>query len=684
MTRLVRRLAGTRAAALLLVLLAATAAGVIAWQSGRADASPSPSPSASRSSASPSASPSSSPVPAASPSPAVTLKLGWTETPVSLNPFMGSGTSQEIWRLNYDSLVGVGPDGLPSQDTGLAESWQSSADQKTWKFRLRPGVLWQDGKACKAADVAFTFNFIIDNGLKGSVELQDVDRAEAVNDLTVKLHCSRPKADMLQALTSVFVLPKHVWKDVSAKKATTTFVNERPIVGTGPYQTVKFQVGGYIRMLRNPHYWGTEPDVEELIFLSYSNSDDMVQDLKHGTIDGAEAVKPESFKQLAGTAGVKRVAYPLYNWEYVAINCFDGESSGGDPVLKDAKFRRAIAWAIDRQACADVWDGFATPGYGIYPKEGWPASFDPYFQPGPDATIGFDLAKARQLLDEAGYKDTNDDGVREYKGKHIVLRLWAQDGASQNEDQADLIAGWLRDVGLKVKYTKMSELDIQQRMHHVKLVVVPPVLPTLPAGAGPAAAAAAAAAAAQAKPVIKPVFAPDYDLVVRSATGSNDPGVTATWYTSDQIGGLNDLAWSNKDYDDLCERQARAVDPQTRLDRLSEMQQLMYAKQPMIVLDYPSRLQVVDTAGWQGWQPFVQASVWHNYLDRQSYLALSPQAVVTESRTISAALIGWIVAGVLAVVALVLVGGFVGKRRQRAFDARWEAEQVAVQEAGEA
>ena len=70
----------------------------------------------------------------------VVLRLGWNEGPLNLNPFIGYSTSYEIWMLNYDTLVGIGSDGLPSKATGLAQDWQLSPDQKTWTFHLRPAV----------------------------------------------------------------------------------------------------------------------------------------------------------------------------------------------------------------------------------------------------------------------------------------------------------------------------------------------------------------------------------------------------------------------------------------------------------------------------------------------------------------------------------------------------------------
>ncbi len=69
----------------------------------------------------------------------VTLRLGWNEGPLNLNPFIGYSTSYEVWMLNYDVLVGIGADGMPSRETGLAEDWTLSPDQMEWTFKIRPG-----------------------------------------------------------------------------------------------------------------------------------------------------------------------------------------------------------------------------------------------------------------------------------------------------------------------------------------------------------------------------------------------------------------------------------------------------------------------------------------------------------------------------------------------------------------
>ena len=383
-----------------------------------------------------------------SPSPAgdpVTLRLGWNESPLNLNPFIGYSASYEIWLLNYDVLVGMGSDGLPSKETGLAEDWQTSADGKTWTFDIRPGVKWQDGEPLTARDVAFTFDYIIANELSVAVYLKGVTKATAVDDTTLEVVCSAPKANMLLTQVYIYVLPEHIWSKIDPKDAANSYRNPPPIIGSGPFQTVEFKKEQYVKMVRNPDYWGAAPAVDEIIFQHYTNTDTMVQDLKSGAIDGAQVIPPAQFKALQNEPGIETIGYPLYNWEYIDVNCYDSPDSLGDPVLRDVKFRRAMAWAIDREKCASLgWSGLADPGYGIYPKKGWPASFDPYYQPDAADTIGFDLEKAKQLMDEAGYKDTDGDGVREDKGKPIKLRLWSRDISPESQTQGKLIAGWLR------------------------------------------------------------------------------------------------------------------------------------------------------------------------------------------------------------------------------------------------
>ena len=573
----------------------------------------------------------------ASPSPSgtVTLRLGWNEGPLNLNPFIGYSASYEIWLLNYDVLVGIGSDGLPSKETGLAQSWETSADGKTWVFHLRPGVTWQDGQPLTARDVAFTFNYIIENEMSNAVYLQGVDRAVAVDDTTLKVICARPKANMLLTQVYIYVLPEHLWSKIDPKDAANTYRNPPPIVGSGPFQTVEFKKDDYVKMVRNPSYWGAKPAVDEIIFQYYTNSDTMVQDLKSGAVDGAQVIPPAQFKSLESDPAIKAIPYPLYNWEYIDVNCYDSPDSLGNPVLRDVKFRRALAWAIDRQKCAALgWGGNADPGYGIYPKQGWPASFDPYYEPTADETIGFDLEKAKQLLDEAGYRDANGDGIRDFNGKPIKLRLWTRDISPESQIQGKLIAGWLRQIGLQIELRVVDEGALGDSVWNYK----------------------------------GDTYAPDYDLALWDFMGYIDPGDSAACFTTDQIENYNEMNWSNAENDKLCARQYEELEPQKRIEILKQMQQIMYAEQPMIVLDYPSVLQAVNTAKWDGWAPYVSGSVWNNMISRQSYLSVRPKVAATTTSQSSSPATVWIVVAVAAALVIGLVVWLARRGRGRALE----------------
>jgi peptide/nickel transport system substrate-binding protein len=232
--------------------------------------------------------------PSASPSSGkVTLRIGWTIEPDNLNPFIGYATSSyEIWRLNYDFLAGYDTDLKPTPE--LATSWETSPDGKVWTFHLREGVKWQDGEPFTARDVAFTYAYIIENDMTNFTAYTElIDRVVAVDDVTVRFECSQPKANMLTIW--VPILPEHVWSKVKPAAAARSFANPAPIVGTGPFQVVAVKKGQYVRMERNPTFWGPRPAIDEIVFSAYQNPDTLTQDMVSGNLDAAWGIPGAQF-----------------------------------------------------------------------------------------------------------------------------------------------------------------------------------------------------------------------------------------------------------------------------------------------------------------------------------------------------------------------------------------------------
>ncbi|HET6496918.1 MAG TPA: ABC transporter substrate-binding protein, partial [Thermoleophilia bacterium] len=135
----------------------------------------------------------------------VTLRIGWTNDISSLNPFLGlvSPSDYETYQLNYDFLVGFDAATL-DPEPALATEWSVSDDGLVWTFKLREGVTWSDGEPFTAEDVAFTLNLIVEQGANSySSNVLFIDEAVVIDDYTVEVRCSDPKADMLA--TGIFI-----------------------------------------------------------------------------------------------------------------------------------------------------------------------------------------------------------------------------------------------------------------------------------------------------------------------------------------------------------------------------------------------------------------------------------------------------------------------------------------------
>jgi peptide/nickel transport system substrate-binding protein len=561
-----------------------------------------------------------------------TLRIGWAATPDNLNPFIGwSDTSYEIWSLNYSFLFGFGLNEKPIPDLAAEiptkDNGGLSADEKVWTVKLKPNIKWQDGKPFTAEDVAFTYNFIVQKQIYTMMVSTDgIKSAKALDPLTVQVTCSRPKADFLRMW--VPILPEHIWKDVSGWAAQNSYQNKPPIIGTGPFQVVEYKANRYVRMVRNDDYFGKKPVVSEIIFETYQNADSMFQDLKKGNLDAAQGIPEAVFRTIPSDGDLKPVAYTYYNWDYLNINCCP-TVSGGNPVLRDPAFRLALNYAIDHnKLCQTGHGGRAIPGTTIMTPGSW-TNPDYHWEPPADVKYTFDLEKAKSLLDAAGYKDSNGDGVREDKnGKPIELGLIATSNNPEEQLEAKLIADWFTQIGLKIKFSVMDGGRLDDKIW-----------------AWDNAAC---------------LYAPDFDLYIWDWAGYNDPGQTLWCYTSQQAqGGWNEPYWENKEFDKLCVQQGETLDPEARKQIVWQMQELMYKDTPQIVLTYPQYLQAYNTKKWDGWtqtQNGKGPAFMTTYVI-DSYLNLKPSTGggAEEGKSRTGLYVGIVVAIAVVVIVLIVV-----------------------------
>ena len=566
-----RGLRAVRTAVTALALLTAAGLGTaLAWGPGTAAGSSSPSPSPSRT--------------------PLTARFGTTFDADNLNPFIGrSGTAYEILHLNYDFLVGYDTDLSPRPE--LATSWAVSPDGRTWTFQLRRGVTWHDGRRFTSRDVAFTYNLIIENELTAFTSYtKDIVEVVPEGDYAVRMVCSQPKANMLRL--RIPILPEHIWAKVPAETLATSTVNEPPIVGTGPFQTVDVEKGNYVKLVKNPHYWVEgKPTIDELVIAVYQNPDTMAQDLKSGALDYALGIPPAQFGALRAEPALTASAADLRYFDEIAMNCYDSPDSLGHPALRDPAFRRALSWAVDRQRIVDLaYGGYAVVGHGmIAPDVPWY-----YWEPGPAIAFGFDIKKAGRLLDEAGYP--LKDGARvDEKGEPIVLRLWTRTDDPASQLTGRLVAGWFAEIGLQIELQNLDPNAISDALYHSE----------------------------------GDTYAPDYDLYVGGWGQHVDPDNILNVFTTPQIGGWNDACWSNADFDKLYERQARTIDPAKRKPLVDRMAEIFYTEAPFIITNYEQQLEAYDSEEWQGWTQAPRGTGPVAFVNDNvdTYLNLRPKAV---------------------------------------------------------
>jgi peptide/nickel transport system substrate-binding protein len=573
--------------------------------------------------------------PSASSAP-TTFRVGWLLEPDNLNPFIGLlGQDYEIWHLNYDFLVGFEAKDL-SPKPELAESWTVSPDGKTWTFKIRQGVKWQDGQPLTAKDVAFTYNYIVKNDLQTlAIYTGGITGAVATSDTSVDITTDKPKSNMLAMV--VPIIPEHIWSKVSGKAATTTFQNKPPIVGSGPFQTIEWSQGKYIHMVANKDYWGGKPKVDDLYFENYKSADTMTADLKQGTIDAAVELPQAQFPSVQSTAGVTGLKGTHWRFNELGFNCYDSPNSMGNPVLLDPKFRQALNWAIDRQKIVDVaFFGQADVGSTLI------VPYSPYhWEPAADQAYKYDPEQTKTQLDLAGYQDTNGDGFRETKdGKPLSLRLMVTNDSPENQTAAKLIAGWFKDVGLKVNLKIVDAGVLLDAQYNYK----------------------------------GNTYAPDYDMFIWYWTYDVDPEMMLGVPTPQQIEGWNDTLWTDPEYTKLFTQQEQTIDVEKRIPLVQRMQEIVWQSSPYLIFAYPYQLEAYRSDKWDGVVPSpsdyegYDGAAFYNYMNVDTYKQVQPK-VVAETATSGANTTVLVIVGVVvALVVIALIVWIVVRRRGRSVE----------------
>lgn len=381
---------------------------------------------------------------------------GALREPRNVNPlFESQDTDRDLSRLIFSGLFTYSGDGNLVPD--LAERFEISNDSKIYTVFLREAE-WHDGKSITAEDVVFTVKTVQNPHYKSVHRLnwQGVE-TESIDEHTVRFTLKTPYAHFVENLT-LSIIPKHLWEHVGSEQASLHELNIKP-VGSGPYKFDTFKQGKdgsflWYRVKRNRRYHSEGPYLKNITFVFYKTEDELVRALRQGYIHG---FGPVSIAKLAELSQ-KNIAPPHEILMPRIFTLFFNEHK--NKILADKKVRKAITLAINKTEIVKLTSGGAVPASGPFPP--------PPSKEREENTYSFNPDMSKKLLEEAGWKDENEDGIRtkkqKEKGKETVIPLRIALVTSDLPDlikAADYISKNLREVGFEVdvEFKPFAELE---------------------------------------------------------------------------------------------------------------------------------------------------------------------------------------------------------------------------------
>jgi peptide/nickel transport system substrate-binding protein len=348
-----------------------------------------------------------------------TLVMIIESSPANLDPRVGTDAQSE----NIDALIF---DDLLTRDEhlnaapGLAERWEIP-DPRTYVFHLRSGVKFHDGRTLTARDVKWTFDSLLQGKVRSAKAgtYDSVERIDAPDDGTVVFHLKEPTATLLWNLAgeAMGIVPYGSGEEMS----------RRPI-GSGPFRFVRADLDQEVVIARNDGYWGEKARLQSVRFNVVPDVTTRALELRKGSADisSPRSLNSDMVLALEREPNLAVLSPPGTVVAYMGFNL-------RDPILQDRRVRQAIAYALDRGPLIHyLWRDFARPANSVLPPESWAYS--------DTGAYGHDPARARELLEQAGYA-ARGDGVR----FHLTMKTSTEESSRL---MAAIFQQQLREVGI--------------------------------------------------------------------------------------------------------------------------------------------------------------------------------------------------------------------------------------------
>lgn len=423
-----------------------------------------------------------------------------------------------------------------------AESYEVLNNGTLLKFKLREDIYWTDGVQLTADDVEFTYNLMVDpktpTAYAGNFKL--IKDFRKTGKFSIEVEYERPFAKAL-VTWGWDIHPKHL---LEGEDLLNTKYSRQP-VGAGPYKLKEWVAGNRIVLESNPDFFEGEPYIKRIVYRMIPDHATQFLELKAGNLDDMELTPLQYLYQTSGPGwdgSFQKFEYLSFGYTFLGFNF-------NHPFFKDVRVRQAIDYSIDRREIVKgVLYGLGKPANGPYKPGTWQYNED--IKPRP-----YDPEKAKALLADAGWTDSDGDGILDKDGKPFAFSIITNQGNTQRIKTGVIIQQRLRDIGVVVDLRTVEWAAFLKEF----------------------------------------VDKGRFDAIILGWNILQDPDIYNVWHSSMAVdGGLNLTRYKNPELDDLLTRGRHLVGHEARKPLYDKVQQILHDDVPYCFLYVPMALPIVQ------------------------------------------------------------------------------------------
>lgn len=454
--------------------------------------------------------------------------------PINLIPSIASDSaSASVASYIYNGLVKYDKDLKLTGD--LAKSWEISPDNLTLIFHLRDNVTWHDGTPFTAEDVKFTYEFMIadDTPTAYDGDFRKVKKFETIDNYTVKISYDEAYSPALNGW-GIWILPSHLLKGKQVSKSPL----QRKPVGTGPYTLESWVVGKSVTLKAFPGYFEGRPKLDKVLIRIIPDQATQFMELLNGSIDIMTLNPMQAAKQTDNkrySSRYETYSYLSPSYTYIGYNL-------KKPPFDDKRVRQALSYATPKE---DIITGIL---FGKGSVANGPYKPGTYWNNDNVRKYEYDLEKAKALLAEAGYTDSDNDGILDKDGKKFKFELITNQGNSTRSQVAEIVQRSWRQIGVEVDIRILEWATF----------------------------------------INEYINKGNFSAIVMGWNIIQDPDIFDVWHSSKCGGnGLNFVCFQNEEIDRLLDDGQKSYDPEVRKKAYDKLQEVLAEEQPYTFLYVP-------------------------------------------------------------------------------------------------